>query len=78
MVRKQVYISDGLDRALKRVSAQEAISESEVMRRALEVYLSKNGFELASDPLLRTIGLAGSDGPGTGSLHHDDIYDHVR
>ena len=77
MVRKQVYISDSLDRALNRVSAQEAISESEVMRRALEVYLSKTGLDLVSDPLRRTIGLAGNDGPGTGSLHHDDIYDYV-
>jgi hypothetical protein len=37
MVRKKVYISDVLDRALKRASVQEAVSESEVIRRALEV-----------------------------------------
>jgi hypothetical protein len=73
-VRKQVYISKTLDRALRRISGDEGLSESEVMRRALEHYFSELGIEVEADPILLTIGLAGDDGPGTGSLRHDEIY----
>lgn len=77
-IRKQVYISSVLDRVLKQVCSGDSVSESEVIRRALEAYFRWRGIEAEEDPILRTIGLAGDEGPGTGSTQHDDIYDHVK
>ncbi len=74
-VRKQLYISPRLDRLLRRISQRDDVSESEVMRRALERHFQDLGVDSEVDPILGTIGLAGCEGPGTGSTGHDDIYE---
>ncbi len=73
-VRKQLYIPIDLDRALKRVSEIDRLSESEVVRKALRYFFKERAISAEGNPLLLTIGLAGQDGPGNGSTGHDDIY----
>lgn len=77
-LRQQLYISADLEGALKRFSRAEHVSESELLRRALENYFQERETAIGGDPLLRTIGLGTSKGEGTGSVDHDEIYRHVR
>jgi hypothetical protein len=71
LVRKQTYITPEQDAALKRIAAEEQITEAEVLRRALDALLELEARERESNPLARLIGfvdlpLANND--------HDDIY----
>lgn len=77
-VRKQLYIPPDMDRTLKRLAEVEHLSESEVVRKALRSYFQAREISIEGNPLLLTIGMAGQSGPGTGSTHHDDIYDRLR
>lgn len=43
MVRKQLYITDELERALKRRAKEEGVSEAELTRRALDQMLHGEG-----------------------------------
>lgn len=76
-VRKQVYISEELDRTLKEVCQDRKVSESDIIRQALEEFFRAHR-HLGYDPILLTIGLAGGDGPRTGSIDHDDIYERAE
>lgn len=77
-VRNHLYHPVALDKALKRLSEVEHRSESEVVRKALRYFLSARELSLEGNPLLMTVGLVGKHGPGTGFVHHDDVYDHVN
>ncbi|MBC7342493.1 MAG: ribbon-helix-helix protein, CopG family [Clostridia bacterium] len=77
LVRKQVYIPPDMDRIMKQVCSAKKLSESEIIRQALEAYLKEHGIKSEDDPILKTVGIGASKGRGTGSVNHDEIYDHV-
>lgn len=70
LVRKQIYITPAQNRAIKRLAQQEGITEAEVLRRALEQFLAKEGIIGAQDPFSELIGMF--EGPS--EVDHDDIY----
>ena len=70
--RKQIYLDEQSDRALKRLATTK-ISEAEHMRRAVKKYIAKQKSKMAEeDPLRKLIGLCDKpDGPTDASIHHD-------
>jgi hypothetical protein len=71
-VRKQPYLSSAQEQAWQRLARAEGRSEADVIREALGEYLQRR--TRSSHPFLDLIGMVRS-GAGTGSAHHDDIYD---
>jgi Ribbon-helix-helix protein, copG family. len=71
--RKQIYLDDESDRALKRLALTTKISEAEHIRRAVKRYIAKQRAKIGEeDPLRKLIGLCDEpDGPTDASLHHD-------
>lgn len=71
--RKQIYLDEESDRALKSLALTTDISESEHIRIAVKRYIAKHKKELGKeDPLRKLIGLCDKvDGPTDASLHHD-------
>ena len=71
--RKQIYLDEESDRALKRLALTSKISEAEHIRRAVKKYIAKQKGKIAKeDPLQRLIGLCDEpDGPTDASVHHD-------
>jgi hypothetical protein len=65
-VKKMVYLDPAQERLLKRLAAEEHISETEVMRRALSVYAR----DRLRDPLAELIGTFRA-GPVDGAIEHD-------
>lgn len=70
LVRKQTYITPAQDRAVKRLAQQQGITEAEVLRKALDQFLRKEGITETSDPFADLIGMF--EGPS--EVDHDDIY----
>ncbi len=72
--RKQIYLDEQSDRALKRLALTTKISEAEHIRRAVRKYIAKQeGKKAEEDPLRKLIGLCDKpDGPTDGSIHHHD------
>lgn len=71
--RKQIYLDEESDRALKRLALTTKISEAEHIRRAVKKYIAKQKGKMAEeDPLRKLIGLCDKpDGPTDASIHHD-------
>jgi hypothetical protein len=71
--RKQIYLDEESDRALKMLAIETNISESEHIRRAVARYISKQTTAIAEkDPLREIIGLCDNPhGPTDASVHHD-------
>jgi len=71
--RKQIYLDEESDRALKRLALTTKISEAEHIRRAVKKYIAKQKVKMAEeDPLRKLIGLCDKpDGPMDASVHHD-------
>lgn len=73
MVRKQIYLKVEQEMALKRRAEEEGKSEAELLRRALDNYLSKAPTG-RRNPLWDLVGMV-KDNITDGSEHHDqDIY----
>lgn len=71
MIRKQVYIDEDLDRALKRLSASGGVSEAGHVRAALRAYVAQQ-VPIRDDALDRLVGLVPSeDGPTDAATDHD-------
>lgn len=71
MRRKQIYLDDASERALKRLAARTGRSEASHIREALQRYLA-SGAELEDDPLERLIGLVEDQhGPDDVAEEHD-------
>jgi len=70
LMRKQTYITPEQDRAMKRLARQYGITEAEVVRRALDRWLSAEEAAGSDDPFAALIGSV--DGPT--EVDHDDIY----
>lgn len=71
--RKQIYLDDESNRALKRLALTTKISEAEHIRKAVKNYIAKQKDRVAEeDPLWKLIGLCDKpDGPTDASIHHD-------
>jgi plasmid stability protein len=62
MRRKQLYIDDGLDEALKRLAAETGRSEADHVREALRAYLpDEPPVPRGDDPLLAFVGVITDD-----------------
>ncbi len=72
-VRKQTYITEDQERALKRLAHAMGLSEAEILRRAVDLYLRTEGAD-GRDPYADMIGIVNT-GRGDGSVTHDSIYD---
>ncbi len=73
MIRKQLYIEEDLDRALKREAARTGRPEAEHVRAALRAYLEKRRARRPDkDPLLELVGLVkDASGPDDVAEEHD-------
>jgi hypothetical protein len=78
MKRKQIYIEDAQERAIKRLAARRGVSEAMVIREAMAKYIvdgepeSEDYLTDEEDPLLGIIGLVDDpDAPIDGSINHD-------
>jgi len=71
--RKQIYLDEESDQALKMLAFATKISEAEHIRRAVRKYIAKMQAGAGNDdPLKEVIGLCDSpDGPTDASSHHD-------
>ena len=71
MQRKQLYLDDETNRALRRLAARTGRSEAFHVREALRRYLGQTSSP-AEDPLERLIGLVDDpDGPDDVAENHD-------
>ena len=70
LIRKQTYITPEQDRALKRLAQRYGTTEAEIVRRALDDWLRREGLREGEDPFASLIGFV--DGPS--EVDHDDIY----
>ena len=43
IVRKQTYITPAQDRAVKRLAQQQGTTEADILRKALDVFLAREG-----------------------------------
>lgn len=71
LVRKQTYITEAQDRALKRLAQQQGTTEAEILRRAIDLLLAREGTTENEDPFADLIGLFA----GPVEVNHDDIYE---
>ena len=71
--RKQIYLDEESDRALKNLAVATDVSESEHIRRAIKKYVRKQRSNIhQEDPLQKLIGLCDDPaGPTDASVHHD-------
>ena len=71
--RKQIYLDEESDQALKMLAFATKISEAEHIRRAVRKYIAKLKAEAGNDdPIKELIGLCDSpDGPTDAAIHHD-------
>jgi hypothetical protein len=70
LVRKQTYITPAQDRAVKRLAQQQGTTEAEILRKALDLLLAREGIAENEDPFADLIGLFA----GPAEVDHDDIY----
>jgi len=71
MRRKQIYLDDPSERALKRLAARTGRSEASHIREALQRYLA-GAVEAVDDPLEQLIGLVADEhGPDDVAEEHD-------
>ncbi len=70
LVRKQTYITLAQDRAVKLLAQRQGTTEAEILRKALDQFLAKEGIGENQDPFADLIGMF--EGPS--EVDHDDIY----
>jgi len=70
LVRKQTYITPAQDRAVKRLAQQQGTTEADILRKALDQFLAREGIVETQDPFAELIGMF--EGPS--EVDHDDIY----
>ena len=70
LIRKQTYTTSAQDRALKRLAQQQGTTEADILRKALDQFLVKEGIIETDDPFAELIGMF--EGPS--EVDHDDIY----
>ena len=70
LVRKQTYITPAQDRAVKRLAQQQGTTEAEILRKALDLLLTRESIGENEDPFADLIGLFS----GPSEVDHDAIY----
>ena len=70
LIRKQTYITPAQDRAVKRLAQQQGTTEADILRKALDVFLAREGMTETEDPFADLIGLFS----GPTEADHDDFY----
>ena len=70
LVRKHIYISATQERAVKMLAQQQGTTESAILRKALDLFLAREGLRENEDPFEELIGLFA----GPIKVDHDDIY----
>jgi hypothetical protein len=70
LVRKQTYITSAQDRAVKLLAQRQGTTEAEILRKALDQFLAREGIGEIQDPFADLIGMFG----GPSEVDHDDIY----
>ncbi len=70
LIRKQTYITLAQDRAVKRLAQQQGTTEAEILRKALDLLLAREGIVEPQDPFADLIGMF--EGPS--EVDHNDIY----
>lgn len=72
MIRKQLYIDEDLDRALKVLAARTGRPEAEHVREALRAYLTEELTPPDHDPLMTLVALVdAAEGPRDVAERHD-------
>ena len=72
MIRKQLYLDEDLDRALKHLAAVTGRSEASIVREAVRAYLDEHAPAPTEDPLARLVGLVAEErGPRDVAERHD-------
>ncbi len=70
LVHKQIYITSSQDRGIKQLAMQQGMTESAILRKALDQFLAREGIMEMQDPFADLIGMF--EGPS--EVNHDDIY----
>lgn len=70
LVRKQTYITPSQDRAVKQLAQRQGTTEADILRKALDQFLIREGIGESRDPFADLIGMF--EGPS--EVNHDDIY----
>ncbi len=86
MKRKQIYLAEEQERAIKRIALERGVAEAVVIREAMDQYLAEEAVaydaelrgvdprNTEDDPILRWIGSV-KDGPRDGSINYKrDLY----
>jgi hypothetical protein len=68
-VRKQTYITTAQNRAVKRLAQQQGTTEADILRKALDQLLAREGIVETQDRFADLIGMF--EGPS--EVDHDDI-----
>lgn len=72
MVRKQTYIFPEQDEELKKLAKIKMVTEAEIIREALDNFISQEKKRLQENPLLEIVGISDeTEGPQDGSVNHD-------
>lgn len=70
LIRKQIYITQSQASGIKQLATRQGISESAILRKALDQLLAREGIMEMQDPFAGLIGMF--EGPL--EVNHDDIY----
>lgn len=70
LVRKQTYITLAQDRAVKLLAQRQKTTEADILRKALDQFLAREGVGETRDPFAELIGMF--EGPV--ETDHDDTY----
>ena len=70
LVRKQLYITPDQDMAVKRLAQQQGTTEADILRRAIDQFLARQGVIETQDPFADLIGMF--EGPT--EVDHDARY----
>lgn len=77
MKRKQIYISEEIEEAVKELAACQSVPEAVIIREALQQYITKSSDKNSKkkNPLYKLIGLV-KGGPKDGSKNLDHYLYH--
>ena len=70
LIRKEIYITPAQDRLVKRLAQRQGSTEAEILLKALDQFLVKEGILETDAPFTELIGMF--EGPS--EVDHDDIY----
>ncbi|MCJ7841122.1 ribbon-helix-helix protein, CopG family [Lederbergia sp. NSJ-179] len=72
-IRKQIYLEPKQNEQIKLLSARQNKTEAQIIREAINHYLTENKKEL-DDPILELIGMVKNETCDGSTNHDQDIY----